>query len=172
MDDYLIINRLSSYICYGFPATSGKTSGCAFNFFLSYLGELKKDRPQIKKKKNQWPFIYEMFRWQRRDKWSFSINLETRTECFVRWLKVIPHPGWSTRRTLEKGWRGAAEFKTGRQRMDKPFRKKNPSIFHCQPGSKSKSLPSVSTLAGDQAATHCSAEQKSRQSRSAVRCTK
>lgn len=100
------------------------------------------------------------------DKWSFSINLETSAECFSRGLKIIPHPRRSTRRTLEKGGDSSKqEDGDWTNLLEKPIR-----FFTASQAAKAKVLPSVTTLASDQAAMHCSVEQNSCQSQTAVHC--
>lgn len=65
---------------------------------------MKKDGPQIKKKKKiNGLSSMKCSDDREEDKWSFSINLETSAECFSRGLKIIPHPRRSTRRILERG---------------------------------------------------------------------
>lgn len=109
-----------------------------------------------------------MFRWQRRGQ--VVIFNQFGDECWM-FLTLIKSYSPSEKEHTQNTWKGGRgdcskqEDGDWTNLLEEPIR-----IFTASQAAKAKGLPSVTTLAGDQAAMHCSVEQNSCQSQSAVHC--
>lgn len=110
-----------------------------------------------------------MSRWQRRGQ--VVIFNQFGDECWM-FLTLIKSYSPPEKEHTQNTWNGRRGGDCSKQEdgdwtnlLERPIR-----FFTASQAAKAKGLPSVTTLAGDQAAMHCSVEQNSCQSQSAVHC--